>query len=97
MAADPVAAVDQIRSQQAHQLIRLGLERGRQDVVIERLFRAHFSEQRSVFEPESLVELAAEAGLGRSRRERYWPRIAIRIRFAATSSWRGRTALLSRR
>jgi predicted DsbA family dithiol-disulfide isomerase len=47
----------------AHQVVRLGLEHGRQDAVIERLFRAHFVEQRSVFEPDSLVELAAEAGL----------------------------------
>jgi predicted DsbA family dithiol-disulfide isomerase len=47
----------------AHQLIRLGLERGVQDAVLERFFRAHFTEQRSLFDPQSLVELAAEAGL----------------------------------
>ena len=47
----------------AHRLIRLGLERDRQDAVLERFFRAHFTEQRSVFEADSLVELAAEAGL----------------------------------
>jgi predicted DsbA family dithiol-disulfide isomerase len=47
----------------AHQLIRLGLERGVQDAVVERFFRAHFTEQRSLFDPESLLELAAEAGL----------------------------------
>ncbi len=47
----------------AHRLIRLGLERGLQDVVIERFFRAHFTEQRSLFEADSLVALSVEAGL----------------------------------
>jgi predicted DsbA family dithiol-disulfide isomerase len=47
----------------AHRLIRLGLDRGVQDAVIERFFRAHFTEQRSLFETDSLVALAVEAGL----------------------------------
>jgi predicted DsbA family dithiol-disulfide isomerase len=47
----------------AHQLVRLGLERGVQEAVLERFFRAHFTEQRSVFDVDSLVELATEAGL----------------------------------
>ena len=47
----------------AHQLLQLGKERGVQDAVIERLYRAYFTEQRSVFERPSLVELAREAGL----------------------------------
>jgi predicted DsbA family dithiol-disulfide isomerase len=47
----------------AHRVIRLGLERGVQDAVVERFFRAHFTEQRSLFDPESLAELAGEAGL----------------------------------
>jgi len=47
----------------AHQLVHLGLERGIQDAVIERLFRAYFTERRSVFDPASLVELAADAGV----------------------------------
>lgn len=47
----------------AHRLIRLGLERGLQDVVIERFFRAHFTEQRSLFDVDSLVALSVEAGL----------------------------------
>jgi predicted DsbA family dithiol-disulfide isomerase len=47
----------------AHRLIRLGLERGVQDAVVERFFRAHFTDQRSLFDPESLAELAGEAGL----------------------------------
>jgi predicted DsbA family dithiol-disulfide isomerase len=47
----------------AHRLVRLGLDRGLQDVVIERFFRAHFTEQRSVFEADSLIALSVEAGL----------------------------------
>jgi len=47
----------------AHQLVHLGLERGRQDAIVERLFRAYFTEQRSIFDPASLVPLAIDAGL----------------------------------
>jgi predicted DsbA family dithiol-disulfide isomerase len=47
----------------AHQLLQLAKERGVQDAVIERLYRAYFTQQRSVFEPDSLVALAGEAGL----------------------------------
>ena len=47
----------------AHRLVHLGRERRIQDNVIERLFRAHFTEQRSIFAPASLVALAADAGL----------------------------------
>ncbi len=47
----------------AHQLLQLGKARGLQDAVIERLYRAYFTEQRSVFDRDSLVALAGEAGL----------------------------------
>ena len=47
----------------AHQLLQLGKERGVQDAVIERLYRAYFTEQRSVFDRASLVALAGDAGL----------------------------------
>lgn len=47
----------------AHQLLQLAKDRGVQDAVIERFYRAYFSEQRSVFERDSLVMLAGEAGL----------------------------------
>jgi predicted DsbA family dithiol-disulfide isomerase len=47
----------------AHRLVRLGLERGVQEAVLERFFRAHFTEQRSLFETDSLIALAVEAGL----------------------------------
>jgi len=50
----------------AHQLLHLGKARGIQDAVIERLYRAYFTEQRSVFDRDSLVTLAGEAGLDQS-------------------------------
>jgi len=49
----------------AHQLVHLAHEHGRQDAMLERLYHAYFSEGRSVFDQESLVELAQEAGLDR--------------------------------
>ena len=49
----------------AHQLVHLGQTHGLQDAVVERLFRAYFTEQRSLFDQESLVDLAAEVGLDR--------------------------------
>jgi predicted DsbA family dithiol-disulfide isomerase len=47
----------------AHALVHLGKEHGIADAVLECLYRAHFTQQRSLFDHESLVELAAEAGL----------------------------------
>ncbi|MDQ0377633.1 DsbA family oxidoreductase [Amycolatopsis thermophila] len=47
----------------AHRVLHLARERGLQDAVAERFFRAYFTERRSVFEVDSLVELATEAGL----------------------------------
>ena len=49
----------------AHQLAHLGQTHGLQDAVVERLFRAYFTEQRSLFDQEPLVDLAAEMGLDR--------------------------------
>jgi predicted DsbA family dithiol-disulfide isomerase len=49
----------------AHRLLHLAHERGRQDEAIERLYRAYFTEKRSLFDHDSLVELAGEAGLDR--------------------------------
>ena len=48
----------------AHRLVHLGRERGIQDAVIERLFRAHFTENRSLFDEDALAALGTEAGLG---------------------------------
>ena len=47
----------------AHAVVHLAREHGLQDRLIERLFRAYFTEQRSVFDDASLVALAVEAGL----------------------------------
>jgi len=41
----------------AHRLVHLGREQGIQDAVIERLFRGHFTENRSLFDHESLAAL----------------------------------------
>jgi predicted DsbA family dithiol-disulfide isomerase len=47
----------------AHQLIHLAKLRGRQEQMVEGLFRAYFTDRRSIFEHGTLVELGAEAGL----------------------------------
>src|ERR1043166_7175959 len=47
----------------AHRLVHLARERGKQDAAVERFFRAYFTEQKSLFDRDSLVPLAAEAGL----------------------------------
>jgi predicted DsbA family dithiol-disulfide isomerase len=53
----------------AHQLLHLARERGVQDVLVERLYRAYFTEQRSLFDEGSLLDLAADAGLDRGDAE----------------------------
>jgi predicted DsbA family dithiol-disulfide isomerase len=47
----------------AHRLVQLAQLRGVQGQIVERLFRAHFTEQRSIFDHASLQGLAVEAGL----------------------------------
>ncbi len=47
----------------AHRLVQLGRTRGIADAVLERLYRAHFTEGRSIFDVTSLAALGAEAGL----------------------------------
>jgi predicted DsbA family dithiol-disulfide isomerase len=47
----------------AHRLLHLAKHRVIQGDVLERFFRAHFTEQRSIFDHGSLATLAAEAGL----------------------------------
>ena len=47
----------------AHRLVHLGRDQGIQDAVIERLYRAHFTENRSLFDDDSLQTLGTEAGL----------------------------------
>jgi predicted DsbA family dithiol-disulfide isomerase len=47
----------------AHRLLQLARERGRQPQLVERLHRAYFTEQDSVFDRAALARLAADAGL----------------------------------
>jgi predicted DsbA family dithiol-disulfide isomerase len=49
----------------AHRLLQLARERDRQAVLMERLHRAYFTEQASVFERASLTDLAVDVGLDR--------------------------------
>ncbi|OEJ27488.1 protein-disulfide isomerase [Streptomyces agglomeratus] len=46
-----------------HRLLHLAAARGRQDALLDLAFRANFAEERSVFDPAVLLELAVEAGL----------------------------------
>lgn len=47
----------------AHRLVHFAKDHGREDQMIDRLYKAYFTEQRSVFDVESLVSLAADEGL----------------------------------
>jgi predicted DsbA family dithiol-disulfide isomerase len=44
----------------AHRLIELARQRGAQDATVERLYRAYFTDGRSIFDIDSLASLAAE-------------------------------------
>jgi predicted DsbA family dithiol-disulfide isomerase len=50
----------------AHQIVALGLERGIQGQVLQRLYDAYFAEGRPVFAPAELAGLAESAGLDRA-------------------------------
>jgi predicted DsbA family dithiol-disulfide isomerase len=54
----------------AHRLVHLAKQRGLEDAAMERFYRAHFSEQRSLFDHPSLIELGVQAGLDRDEVER---------------------------
>lgn len=47
----------------AHQLIHFGAEHGSQAEIKERVFSAHFTEGRHIGSIDTLIEIAAEAGL----------------------------------
>lgn len=47
----------------AHRMIHLALDRGRQDAMKERIMRAYFTEGALVSDPDTLVALATEVGL----------------------------------
>ena len=49
----------------AHQLVHFANVHGLQDAAMERLYRAYFTEQRSLFDQPSLVDLAVDVGLDR--------------------------------
>jgi predicted DsbA family dithiol-disulfide isomerase len=49
----------------AHQLVHLAHAHVLQDAVVERLFRAYFTEHQSLFDQQTLVNLGADAGLNR--------------------------------
>lgn len=49
----------------AHRLLHLAKDRGVQAELAERLHRAYFTEERSIFDHESLTEIAVSAGLDR--------------------------------
>ncbi|MCL7378609.1 DsbA family oxidoreductase [Streptomyces sp. 35G-GA-8] len=46
-----------------HRLLHLAKARGRQDELLNLAYRANFAEERSVYDQETLVTLAVEAGL----------------------------------
>lgn len=47
----------------AHRVVQLARQHGRQAEMVERLYRAYFTEQGSIFDHDSLVRLAVDAGL----------------------------------
>ena len=53
----------------AHQLLQLARERGAQDALLERFYRAYFTERRSLFDAPSLLQLAHDVGLDREEAE----------------------------
>ncbi|MCZ7440612.1 DsbA family oxidoreductase [Micromonospora sp. WMMC241] len=55
----------------AHRLVRFAAERGRAAEMVERLYRAHFSDGLDVGSIDALVALAAEVGLDESEARGY--------------------------
>ncbi len=53
----------------AHRLIWLADKEGVQDAVVEAVFRAYFANGRDIGNPQTLLDVVAEAGLGRSQAE----------------------------
>jgi predicted DsbA family dithiol-disulfide isomerase len=54
----------------AHRLVQLARGTGRQADIVERLHKAYFTDQESIFDSGSLVRLATEAGLDQADAER---------------------------
>lgn len=53
------------KTEDAHRLIHLAREQGKQDEMITRIYRAYFSEGQHVGDHEVLANIAAEVGLDR--------------------------------
>lgn len=53
----------------AHRLIRLAEDEGREDAVVEALFLAYFTEGRDIGDRQTLLDLGADVGLKRQRVE----------------------------
>ena len=47
----------------AHRVVHLAASHDREDQMLERLYKAYFTDQRSIFDVESLVSLAVDEGL----------------------------------
>jgi predicted DsbA family dithiol-disulfide isomerase len=66
---------DRIRMQpntiNPHRLIHIAADRGKQDEVAEALFRRYFIEAADLTRPETLADIAAEAGLDREQTAAY--------------------------
>jgi predicted DsbA family dithiol-disulfide isomerase len=79
----------------AHRLIHFARDAGKEDAALERLYRAFFTEQRSIFDPASLADLAADADLPREEVSRmlgsdaYASAVANDVREAAALGIRG--------
>ena len=61
-----MAELESGNTRDAHRIVHLAKEHGRQAEIVEALHRAYFTEQRSVFTAESLSDIAVEAGLDRA-------------------------------
>nr|WP_297428488.1 DsbA family oxidoreductase [uncultured Actinotalea sp.] len=57
------AAAQHTTTLTAHELIHLAAAHGKQDAMVERLFRAYFEQGRHIGRPDDLVALAVEVGL----------------------------------
>jgi predicted DsbA family dithiol-disulfide isomerase len=55
----------------AHRLVWYAAQQGKQDEVVETLFRAYFLEGKNIGDVKTLTHLAAEAGLGRTETETF--------------------------
>ena len=58
-------------SVQSHRLVRFASSQGKQDAVVERLFKAYFLEGQNIGDDAVLAELAVEAGLDKSEAEAF--------------------------